>query len=55
VVPVIKLLPLTALNDMLRAIILEGSSLSSQAAPLAVICLGGTISFFLAVRFSRWT
>jgi ABC-2 type transport system permease protein len=55
VVPLIKLLPLTALNDMLRAIILEGSSLSSQAAPLAVICLWGTISFFLAVRFFRWT
>ncbi len=55
VVPFIKLLPLTALNDMLRAIILEGSSLSSQAAPLAVICLWGAISFFFAVRFFRWT
>lgn len=55
VLPLIKLLPLTALNDMLRAIILEGSSLSSQAAPLAVVCLWGAISFFLAVRFFRWT
>jgi ABC-2 type transport system permease protein len=55
VIPLIKLLPLTALNDMLRAIILEGSSLSSQAAPLAVICLWGAISFFFAVRFFRWT
>jgi ABC-2 type transport system permease protein len=55
VVPIIKLLPLTALNDLLRAIILEGSSLSSQTAPLAVICLWGAISFFFALRFFRWT
>jgi ABC-type multidrug transport system permease subunit len=54
-VPLIKMLPLTALNDMLRAIILEGSSLSSQAAPIAVLCLWGAISFFFAVRFFRWT
>ena len=55
VLPLIRLLPLTALNDVLRAIILEGSSLSSQAAPLAVICVWGTVSFFFAVRFFRWT
>jgi len=55
VLPLIRLLPLTALNDALRAIILEGSSLSSQAAPLAVICLWGAVSFFLAVRYFRWT
>jgi ABC-type multidrug transport system permease subunit len=53
-VPLIKLLPLTALNDMLRAIILEGSPLSSLAAPLAVVCAWGVISFFLAVRIFRW-
>jgi ABC-type polysaccharide/polyol phosphate export permease len=55
VIPLIKLLPLTALNDMLRAIILEGSSLASQAAPLAVLCAWGGLSFFLAVRSFRWT
>jgi ABC-type multidrug transport system permease subunit len=55
VIPLIKLLPLTAINDMLRAIILEGSSLSSQAAPLAIVCLWGVVSFFFAVRFFRWT
>ena len=55
VLPLIRLLPLTALNDVLRAIILEGSSLSSQAAPLAVICAWGAISFFFAVRLFRWT
>jgi ABC-2 type transport system permease protein len=55
VIPIIKLLPLTALNDMLRAIILEGSSLSSQTAPLAVVSIWGAVSFFFAVRFFRWT
>lgn len=55
VLPLIKLLPLTALNDTLRAVILEGSSLSSQAAPLAIACLWGAIAFFPAVRFFRWT
>ncbi len=54
VIPLIRLLPLTALNDSLRAIILEGSSLSSQAAPLAIISWGA-LSFFFAVRFFRWT
>ncbi len=54
-IPLIKLLPLTALNDVLRAVILEGSSLSSQAAPLAVICFWGVVSYFFAARFFRWT
>ncbi len=55
VIPVIRLLPLTALNDALRAIILEGSSLASQAAPLAVLTVWGALCFFFAVRFFRWT
>ena len=55
VIPLIRLLPLTALNDSLRAIILEGSSLSSQATPIAVMSIWGAISFFFAVRFFRWT
>jgi ABC-type polysaccharide/polyol phosphate export permease len=54
-IPFIKLLPLTALNDALRAIILEGSSLASQAAPIAVMCAWGAIAFFFALRFFRWT
>ncbi len=53
--PFIRLLPLTALNDALRGVILEGSSLASQAAPLAVLCAWGAISFVCAVRWFRWT
>jgi ABC-2 type transport system permease protein len=53
--PFIKALPLTALNDALRAIILEGASLVSQSGRLLVLVLWGGISFFLALRWFRWT
>ncbi len=52
--PFIKALPLTALNDALRATILEGASLSSQAGRIAVLGLWGGISFLLALRWFRW-
>jgi ABC-type multidrug transport system permease subunit len=53
--PLIKALPLTALNDALRALVLEGASLSAQATRLLVLCLWGVISYFLALRWFRWT
>jgi ABC-type multidrug transport system permease subunit len=53
--PIIKALPLTALNDALRATILEGQPLRMQAARVGVLCLWGGISFILAVRWFRWT
>jgi len=53
--PFIKALPLTALNDALRATILEGASLASQSARLLVLALWGGISFILALRWFRWT
>ena len=51
----IKLLPLTALNDALRATILEGSSLVSQTGRISVLVVWGGISFVLALRWFRWT
>ncbi len=53
--PFIKALPLTALNDALRATILEGSSLGSQTARLVVLAVWGCISFALALKWFRWT
>jgi len=53
--PFIKALPLTALNDALRATILEGSSLASQSGRILVLVLWGGISFALALRWFRWT
>ena len=53
--PFIRALPLTALNDALRATILEGASLHSQSVRLLILALWGGISFVLALRWFRWT
>jgi ABC-type polysaccharide/polyol phosphate export permease len=53
--PFIKMLPLTALNDALRATILQGASLGAQSGRLLVLVLWGGISFVLALRWFRWT
>ena len=52
--PFIQALPLTALNDALRAVILEGANLASQSLKLAIIAAWGVISFLLALRWFRW-
>ena len=53
--PFIKALPLTMLNEALRAVILEGATLSSQWLPLAGLVAWGGLSFVLALRWFRWT
>jgi ABC-2 type transport system permease protein len=53
--PFIKALPLTALNDALRATILEGSSLASQTGRIGILVIWGAVSFVLALRWFRWT
>ena len=53
--PFIKLLPLTALNDALRATILEGATLTAQGSRLLVLLLWGGVSYLLALRWFRWT
>jgi len=53
--PLIKALPLTAMNDALRATILQGEPLRAQGARLLVLGLWGGISFVLAVKWFRWT
>jgi len=53
--PFIKALPLTALNDALRATIIEGASLGSQSGRLLVLAVWGGVSFVLALRWFRWS
>jgi ABC transporter DrrB family efflux protein len=53
--PVIRALPLTALNDALRAVILEGAGLGSQLGPLAVLAAWGLVAFAAALRWFRWS
>jgi ABC-type multidrug transport system permease subunit len=51
----VRALPLTQLNDALRAVILEGASLWSQAVPIAVLAAWGGVGFLLALRWFRWS
>ena len=53
--PFIKALPLTALNDALRATILQGAPLETQAGRLLILIAWGGVSFVLALRWFRWT
>ena len=53
--PLIKLLPLTALNDALRSMILEGGSPATQGSRLLIMVLWGGITYLLALRWFRWT
>lgn len=53
--PLIKALPLTALNDALRASILEGTPILHQWPRLLIMILWGGISFMLALKWFRWT
>jgi ABC-type multidrug transport system permease subunit len=50
----IQLLPLTALNDALRAIYNDGAALSGCAFQLAVLLAWGALGFLVALRTFRW-
>ncbi|MBA3714275.1 MAG: ABC transporter permease [Pyrinomonadaceae bacterium] len=52
--PFIKALPLTAINDSLRAVINEGAPLASNWAALAVLLAWCVVSFVIALRIFRW-
>lgn len=50
----LRLLPLTALNDALRAILLLGQPLFSCWVEIAVMLFWSVLSFALALRIFRW-
>lgn len=52
--PFIKALPLTALNDVLRAVMNEGASLSSNWIPIAILLAWCLVSFVVALKIFRW-
>lgn len=52
--PIVKALPLTALNDALRAVLLEGADLSSQLGRIGILVVWGVVSFVAALRLFRW-
>ncbi len=52
--PFIRLLPLTAVNEALRANMLEGATLVSLSPQILIIVTWGIISFFAALKLFRW-
>ncbi|HNQ21573.1 MAG TPA: ABC transporter permease [Phycisphaerae bacterium] len=53
--PLVQALPLTQLLNALRAVILEGGSVTSQTVPLLYLLALGGVCFCLALRWFRWT
>ena len=52
--PIIQALPLTALVNALRSVVLEGAGLSGVARELAVLAAWGVGGFAIALRIFRW-
>jgi ABC-2 type transport system permease protein len=52
--PFVQALPLTALNDALRAVMLEGAGPAVLGGELACLAGWGLVSFVLALKLFRW-
>ncbi|HKX28847.1 MAG TPA: ABC transporter permease [Blastocatellia bacterium] len=52
--PLIKLLPLTVLNEILRSIMNDGTPLSANLPNLLLLIAWGVIPFAIAVRIFKW-
>ena len=52
--PIVKALPLTAVNDALRANMLEGTKITALGLEMAVIVTWLIVSFVLALKLFRW-
>lgn len=53
--PIVRALPLTALNDALRDVVNEGAGLRGVLRPLAIVVAWGVVSFAIALRAFRWS
>jgi len=51
----IRVLPLTPLINALRAVMLDGVSLASQWAEMALLAGWGLVTFVLALKWFRWS
>jgi ABC transporter DrrB family efflux protein len=52
--PFVHALPLTALNDALRAVMLDGSGFAALGSELALLAVWGVVSFAAALKLFRW-
>jgi ABC-type multidrug transport system permease subunit len=52
--PALRVLPLTALNDSLRAVVTEGAGLADISRPLLVLVSWAVASYAAALKWFRW-
>jgi len=52
--PLVQSLPLTVVNNALRAILNEGAGLAAMAVPVAILAAWTVAGFVLALRLFRW-
>jgi ABC-type multidrug transport system permease subunit len=53
--PLVQALPLTALIDALRGLMIEGAPLGAEAGRLAILGAWGLLSFLVGLRLFRWS
>jgi ABC-2 type transport system permease protein len=52
--PIIRMLPLTLLNDALRAVINDAAGLTQIAGKLALLAAWGLVTFMIGLKVFRW-
>jgi len=52
--PFIQALPLTALNNVLRSVMNEGATLTSNWIPISIMLAWCVVSFIIALKIFRW-
>lgn len=52
--PVVRALPLTAVNDALRAVMIDGAGLATVARDVTVVAVWGFLSIAVALKIFRW-
>ena len=52
--PLVQALPLTALNDALRAVMLDGAGVAALMPELGILLAWGAVSFVVALKIFRW-
>lgn len=54
IIPYLQKLPLTLVADGMRSIFIEGAGFQQVAVSVAVLLIGGTVSFALGLKIFRW-
>lgn len=52
--PIIKILPLTALNDAIRNVAFEGASLAACWQQILILLVWGLVIYYITIRVFRW-